>query len=75
MNKKIIILLPIGTIAACLGLLWFLQGADIVHIKPILCFANCKPITGKSLSWQIVGAITFIVGIAVAIIAVRRKKP
>lgn len=74
MNKKIVILLPIGIAAACLGLLWFLQGADIVRIKPILCLANCEPITGKSILWQIVGAVTFIGGIVITIIAVRRKK-
>lgn len=52
-----------GVIAILLGLLWFLQGSDIVHLQPILCFANCEPITGKSLLWQAIGAITFVVGI------------
>ncbi|MFA5080354.1 MAG: hypothetical protein WC472_01885 [Candidatus Paceibacterota bacterium] len=60
---KKIALAIVGIIAALLGLLWFLQGADLVHIKPLLCFANCQPVTGKSLTWQITGAIMFIVGI------------
>jgi hypothetical protein len=60
---KKIVLAIVGIIAVLLGLLWFLQGADLVHIKPILCFANCEPVTGKSLTWQITGAIVFAVGI------------
>ncbi|MFZ3100502.1 MAG: hypothetical protein WA103_04740, partial [Minisyncoccales bacterium] len=51
-----------GVVLLSLGLLWFLQGSDLVHIKPILCFANCEPITGRSITWQIVGAIVFIAG-------------
>lgn len=62
MNKKSIAAIIFGIILALLGLLWFLQGSDLVHIKPILCFANCEPITGKSLQWQIVGSIVFIIG-------------
>jgi len=62
MNTKNIIAVIFGTILFSLGLLWFLQGLDVVHIKPILCFANCEPITGKSLTWQIVGALVFILG-------------
>jgi len=62
MNKKNIIAIIFGTIILLLGSLWFLQGSDLIHIKPILCFANCQPITGGSTVWQIVGAIVFIVG-------------
>ena len=65
MKIKRIVFLLIGVIATLLGLLWFLQGADIVHLKPLLCFANCEPITGESLQWQIIGAIAFIVGILI----------
>ncbi len=50
MKLKNIIAALLGTILALLGLLWFLQGSDLVHIKPILCFANCQPITGKSIT-------------------------
>ena len=62
MTKKQIISIIFGTIFSLLGLLWFMQGSDLVHIKPILCFANCEPITGKSLTWQIAGAVFFIIG-------------
>lgn len=65
MTIKRIALLFLGIILTLLGLLWFLQGSDIIHLKPLLCFANCEPIVGKSLQWQIIGAITFIVGVLI----------
>lgn len=65
MKIKQIVFLLIGVIVTLLGLLWFLQGADIIHPKPLLCFADCEPITGKSLQWQITGVVTFIVGILI----------
>jgi len=65
MKIKRIAQLLVGIIMTLLGLLWFLQGADIIHPKPLLCFANCEPITGKSLQWQITGAATFIVGVLI----------
>jgi hypothetical protein len=63
MTKKQIIAIIFGVIILLLGLLWFLQGSNLVHIKPILCFADCQIITGQSLQWQIIGAITFIIGV------------
>jgi len=71
---KKIALVIVGIIAALLGLLWFLQGADLVRIKPILCFANCEPITGGSLLWVIIGLITLAVGIGVIYLSLRRSK-
>lgn len=53
----------LGTFLSFLGLLWFLQGADIVHIAPILCFSNCEIMTGGSKFWAATGVLTFIVGI------------
>jgi hypothetical protein len=67
-----IALLIIGVIAASLGILWFLQGSDLVHIKPILCFANCQPLVGKSPQWQYTGVITFIIGVVLAGVALKR---
>jgi hypothetical protein len=66
MKIKHIVLSLISIILTILGLLWFLQGSDILHLRPILCFANCEPIIGKSLPWQIIGTITFIIGILIA---------
>jgi hypothetical protein len=65
MSKKGMALLFIGIIMSFLGLLWFLQGSAIVHLQPILCFANCEPITGKSPLWQVIGAFTFVIGIII----------
>lgn len=62
-----IILLVIGVIIALLGGLWLLQGLELVHLRPILCFANCEPIQGPSLSWAIAGGLMAMIG-AIAII-------
>jgi uncharacterized membrane protein len=71
--KQIIAIIS-GIILSLLGLLWFLQGSDLLHIKPILCFANCEPITGKSLTWQIAGAIFFIVGALLIYKNIKKQK-
>jgi hypothetical protein len=62
----------VGAILFLLGILWTLQGADILHIKPILCFANCEPLLGGSTTWLVIGLITAFVG---ALLAVRRGAP
>ncbi|RNL82891.1 hypothetical protein EFW17_18190 [Halostreptopolyspora alba] len=46
-----------------LGLLWVLQGADVVRIQPVLCVAECQPITGGSLVWLTIGVLTLIGGL------------
>jgi hypothetical protein len=74
MNKKQIIAIIFGIIISLLGLLWFLQGSDLIHIKPILCFADCQPITGKSLQWQIMGAIAFVIGAIIIYRCLKNKK-
>jgi hypothetical protein len=62
----------IGLILASLGLLWFLQGIAILTLCPVLCFADCECITGGSLLWEIAGAITLIIGIAIVYLSVKR---
>lgn len=62
---KQIIFGALGGFLALLGLLWFLQGSDLVHIKPILCVANCEVVQGGSLLWQIIGAVMFALGVFV----------
>ena len=52
-----------GVVLTSLGALWSLQGADLVRIEPILCVANCEPITGGSTLWLIVGIVTMIIGL------------
>ena len=52
-----------GVIGVLLGGLWLLQGLGIVHVRPILCFANCTPIQGPSSTWAIVGITVFAAGV------------
>lgn len=59
-----------GIALILLGLLWILQGADLVRIRPILCVANCQPVTGGSAGWLAAGAVTVVVGLAM--VAARR---
>jgi hypothetical protein len=63
MSWRNITLLLAGVVLTGLGGLWFLQGADVVHIRPILCAADCKPVTGGSAAWMIAGLIA-LAGIA-----------
>ena len=62
----------IGLILAFFGLLWFLQGIAILNVCPVLCFADCECITGGSLLWEIAGAITLIIGIAIVYLSLNR---
>jgi hypothetical protein len=74
MNWKYIAALTVGAILALLGGLWFLQGSDLVHIKPILCFANCETLVGHSPQWQYTGAIAFFIGIVIIGTSVRQSR-
>jgi hypothetical protein len=73
-NWKRITAIVIGSILILLGILWFLQGSDLVHIDPILCFANCEPLVGGSIEWQIQGAVAFVIGVAICLFAFLKKK-
>lgn len=53
-----------GVLGVLLGGLWLLQGLGFVHLRPILCFANCAPVQGPSTTWTIVGAVVLTAGIA-----------
>lgn len=65
-------LLIIGTISLLLGGLWFLQGIGAVHVRPILCFADCEPVQGASTGYAILGCIFAIAGVSMLYIARRR---
>lgn len=56
------VVLVVSAIAVLLGGLWLVQGLGLVEIRPILCFANCEPIQGPSLTWTIVGFLTMTGG-------------
>lgn len=54
--------LVFGIIAVLLCGLWLLQGLGVVHVRPILCFADCATIQGPSFTWAVVGALAIVVG-------------
>jgi hypothetical protein len=62
MNAKNVATTTGGVAITLLGLLWFLQGAGLVHVQPILCFADCEPLVGGSVGWLIAGIVGMIVG-------------
>ena len=64
MMKKIA--LVVGVLSVLLGGLWLLQGLGVVHLRPILCFADCVPIQGPSPAWAIIGFMVVTAG-AIAI--------
>ncbi len=49
-----------------MGLLWFLQGAAIIQVCPVLCFADCECLAGGSIVWEAAGALAFIMGAGIA---------
>ena len=64
-----------GIVLTSLGLLWSLQGADLIRMKPILCVANCEPLVGGSMAWLIVGIVTMAVGLGLLITLKRKRQP
>lgn len=63
-----------GAVLAPLGLLWTLQGADVVRIEPIGCVANCEPITGGSVPWLLAGLVTLVGGLWLLRLGTRRHE-
>ncbi|HTE43213.1 MAG TPA: hypothetical protein VK629_20490 [Steroidobacteraceae bacterium] len=57
-----IVVLVLGVIGVLLGGLWLLQGIGVVHLKPILCFANCAPVQEPSTTWAIAGFVLLMAG-------------
>ena len=72
MNTKATVLAIFGVIVGLLGILWVVQGLGIVQIGPILCVANCEPITGRSLQWTVIGVIALFAGIVIVRAGLRR---
>jgi len=63
-----------GVLLVALGGLWALQGADLVHVRPILCVADCAPLVGGSATWLIVGLVTLVIGVLL-LLPRRRSTP
>ena len=60
-----IIVVILGVVLALFGLLWALQGFGVVGGSPM----------SNTTTWSIIGPITALVGIAIAVGAARRRKP
>jgi hypothetical protein len=65
----------LGVGSTLLRLLWFLQGADLVHVRPILCVANCQPLQGGSIGWMTAGALFSVLGVVALVVGLRRGRP
>jgi hypothetical protein len=57
-----------------LGALWSVQGAGIVHLKPILCVGDCTELQGASGQWLAMGIGTIAVGGGLWYLARRRAR-
>ena len=64
----------VGVLAVLLGGLWLLQGLGIVHMKPVACVADCKPLDGPSMQWAIIGAIVVVCGLVAAFYGFRQRQ-
>lgn len=67
-----IVRIAVGILLTSLGVLWTLQGADLVRVKPILCFANCTPLVGGSTIWLAVGLVSIAIGL---FLLMRHRRP
>jgi hypothetical protein len=66
-------LLAGGVISVLLGGLWLLQGLGLVHVRPILCFADCVPLQGPSPTWAIIGFFVVTAGVLAIYHALKRR--
>lgn len=57
-----------------LGALWSVQGAGIVHLKPILCVADCTELQGESGQWLAMGIGAIALGGGLWYLARRRAR-
>lgn len=66
------IALAIGVAGVLLGGLWVLQGPGLVHVRPILCFADCAPVQDASAAWAVIGLLTIVAGSLAIILSFKR---
>jgi hypothetical protein len=67
------LVLVVGVISVLLGGLWLLQGLDLVHVRPILCFADCVPLQGPSPTWAIIGFFVVTAGVIAILYSLKRR--
>lgn len=63
-----------GVMLVALGVLWTFQGAGILHLKPILCFADCAALQGPSGQWLVTGLAVIAAGAGLWHFARRRAR-
>jgi MYXO-CTERM domain-containing protein len=63
----------LGLVGVALGGLWLLQGLDLVHIRPLLCVAECQVVEKGSAVWAVVGAAVGAAGLAAIAFGARRR--
>ncbi len=68
------LLLVLAALLIALGALWALQGAGVVHLKPVLCVADCAELQGESTQWLATGLGTIVAGAAIGYFARRRAR-
>ena len=66
-------LLALAACGALLGALWLLQGLGLVHVKPILCAADCEEVRGPSVGWAIAGFVLASASLAGMLAVLRRR--
>jgi len=71
-NAKATAVTVLGVVVALLGALWTVQGLGLVEVRPVLCLADCDPITGGSVQWTVFGAIALLVGLVLVRAGLRR---
>lgn len=64
----------VGLVTVALGLLWFLQGSDLLHIDPIACATDCEPVVGHHPAWQVAGTVAVVIGTGATAWAVRKLR-
>lgn len=74
MNRRSFAWVLFGVVSTLLGLLWVLQGADVLHVRPILCVVNCKPVEGGSIGWMTAGALVLVLGLLAMAAGLRRRR-
>lgn len=74
MNLAWVAVLVTGLAAGGIGLLWFLQGSDLVHVEPIACVGDCEPVVGHHPEWQIAGIVGVLVGALSTTYALRQLR-
>jgi hypothetical protein len=72
-NRRGLPWILLGVAVTLLGLLWLLQGADLVHVRPILCLADCTPLEGGSIGWMMAGTLLLILGLLAIGAGLRRR--